>query len=283
MKKLTLFVSLSFLIFNTSINAQKSTDKVAKRNINAPITTKTKFNSEKNSNLPNDLELLEESRRLLIADMYGMMYEISGLFTELERSESLETIVDEFDGSQGINEGSSMAENRKSALKRLEEMKSNLIIPELSEISGQNPMDANSMTVTEGFRRILENKVQDVLKKTDQLSGIGAKVTELNNTSYVSQNFKKQISWSFAILVGLVIVGFFFIAYRDELIRRTIFSGDAGLQFIAIFSIIIAIILFGITGTLEGKELSALLGGISGYILGRSSIAKGDQNASKAN
>jgi hypothetical protein len=34
---------------------------------------------------------------------------------------------------------------------------------------------------------------------------------------------------------------------------------------------VIAIILFGITGILEGKELSALLGGLSGYILGRTS------------
>ena len=31
----------------------------------------------------------------------------------------------------------------------------------------------------------------------------------------------------------------------------------------------IAIILFGITNILAGKELAALLGGLSGYILGR--------------
>ncbi|MBL4605025.1 MAG: ORF6C domain-containing protein, partial [Flavobacteriaceae bacterium] len=81
------------------------------------------------------------------------------------------------------------------------------------------------MSVTEGFRRIIENKVQEILKKTDRLSTVGTKVTELNNTSYVSQNFKKQISWSFAGLVGMVISGFFIIAYKDEEIRKTIFSG----------------------------------------------------------
>ena len=36
-----------------------------------------------------------------------------------------------------------------------------------------------------------------------------------------------------------------------------------------LFSLVIAIILFGITEILQAKELSALLGGISGYILGR--------------
>ena len=47
-----------------------------------------------------------------------------------------------------------------------------------------------------------------------------------------------------------------------------------GIQFITLFALVIAIILFGITGILEGKELSALLGGLSGYILGRSTTTK---------
>ncbi len=71
-------------------------------------------------------------------------------------------------------------------------------------------------------------------------------------------------------MVGLVILGFLYIAARDAGVRRTIFSGDAGI--LTLFSLVIAIILFGITGILEGMELSALLGGISGYILGRTAF-----------
>jgi hypothetical protein len=74
---------------------------------------------------------------------------------------------------------------------------------------------------------------------------------------------------AFALLVGLVILCFFYIARIDERVRQAIFSGQAGIQFITLFSLVIAIILFGITGILEGKELAALLGGLSGYILGR--------------
>jgi hypothetical protein len=84
------------------------------------------------------------------------------------------------------------------------------------------------------------------------------------------QDFKLTMSIYFAILVGLVIVGFFVLAFVDERVRRTIFSGEAGIQFLTLFSIVIAIILFGITGILQDKELAALLGGLSGYILGRS-------------
>lgn len=39
--------------------------------------------------------------------------------------------------------------------------------------------------------------------------------------------------------------------------------GQSGIQFLTLFSLVIAIILFGITGILKGKELAALLGGLS--------------------
>ena len=84
----------------------------------------------------------------------------------------------------------------------------------------------------------------------------------------------------FAGLIGLVIVGFFVLSFKDKLIRRAIFSGQTGIQFLTLFSIVIAIILFGITSILADKELSALLGGLSGYILGRhSGPARGDSDA----
>ncbi len=224
--------------------------------------------------LPNDLHELEVERLELISNMYGMMYEISSLFTELERSESLEKLVKNYEEIKEMNEDTTVfSTDYQLQLKRLQDIKAQIILPALNSEVGVSSVDIESMSVSEGFRRIIENKVQDVLKKTDQLSSVGAKVTELNNTSYVGQNFKKQISWSFAFLVGIVIVGFFIIAHRDDQIRKSIFTGDTGLQFITIFSIIIAIILFGITEILGGKEISALIGGISGYILGRTSLS----------
>jgi hypothetical protein len=83
------------------------------------------------------------------------------------------------------------------------------------------------------------------------------------------QNFKANMSTTFAYLVGAVIFGFFVVALWDETVRVPIFSHESGIQFITLFSLVIAIILFGIVGILEGKELAALLGGLSGYILGR--------------
>jgi hypothetical protein len=88
-----------------------------------------------------------------------------------------------------------------------------------------------------------------------------------------AQEFKSQLSIIFAALIAFVIIGFFVIASIDDKVRAAIFSGQSGIQFLTLFSLVIAIILFGITGILEGKELAALLGGLSGYILGRSTTA----------
>jgi hypothetical protein len=90
------------------------------------------------------------------------------------------------------------------------------------------------------------------------------------------QNFKLWMSGAFAILIGFVIAGFYFLLSKDASIARAIFSGQGGIQFLTLFSIVIAIILFGITNILEGKELAALLGGLSGYILGKYNAGGGD-------
>jgi hypothetical protein len=107
--------------------------------------------------------------------------------------------------------------------------------------------------------------------KKQQKIQVEQKMSDLLNIEKPRQNFKTSMSRVFAALVGLVIIGFFVIAWRDESVRREIFGGQAGIQFITLFSLIIAIILFGITGILQDKELAALLGGLSGYILGRGS------------
>jgi hypothetical protein len=105
--------------------------------------------------------------------------------------------------------------------------------------------------------------------KEKELFDVESQISEALARDVVAQNFKSQISLYFAILVGFMILCFFGVAFYDDKVRVTIFSGQAGMQFVTLFSLIIAIILFGITGILGDKELSALLGGLSGYILGR--------------
>jgi hypothetical protein len=99
-------------------------------------------------------------------------------------------------------------------------------------------------------------------------------MTKTAETFLVGGRLSPSCSTIFAILIGVVIGGFFLMAWIDDTVRRAIFSGQTGLRFVTLFSIVIAIILFGITGILQDKELAALLGRLSGYILGRYSAPK---------
>jgi Txe/YoeB family toxin of Txe-Axe toxin-antitoxin module len=119
----------------------------------------------------------------------------------------------------------------------------------------------------------LQTLLRAVNSDIDCLTRAQAQVDETINTLLIPETqkntFKLWVSALFAFMVILVIVGFFTVAFRDKSVASAIFSNQTGIQFVTLFSLVIAIILFGITDILQAKELSALLGGISGYILGR--------------
>jgi hypothetical protein len=119
-------------------------------------------------------------------------------------------------------------------------------------------------------RETLETEVRDLRYYLNVLDDA---IAGLFVTSDHENQFRLWVSATFASLVAVVIMGFFFIAFRERTVSVSIFSSDSGLQFVTLFSLIIAIILFGIINILEGRELAALLGGLSGYILGRSALA----------
>lgn len=117
-------------------------------------------------------------------------------------------------------------------------------------------------------KELTESRAQ-LKDKEKQLSEIESQINDLLSRDIVAQEFKTKISLYFAMVIAIMIICFFGISFYDPKVRLTIFSGQAGMQFVTLFSLIIAIILFGITGVLGDKELAALLGGLSGYILGR--------------
>lgn len=129
------------------------------------------------------------------------------------------------------------------------------------------------LITVQGEIATLNGRIADRKKEIAELSREQSEIENRINLLLIPQNqenqFKLYITGAFTVLVGLVIVGFFIVAVADEKVRQSIFSSQSGIQFLTLFSLVIAIILFGITKILEGKELAALLGGLSGYILGR--------------
>ena len=151
--------------------------------------------------------------------------------------------------------------------KRLEKLRQKPNKTEDDESSAQALDNAIKKARTEDDIRKEINDKEGIVAQNSNLSlCVQSRLFQLS-----SPDFKQSISNTFAILIGAVIVFFFVLAIIDETMRRAIFSGETGIQFITLFSLVIAIILFGVTGILEDKELAALLGGLSGYILGRTS------------
>jgi len=112
-------------------------------------------------------------------------------------------------------------------------------------------------------------------------SAASQRIEQIDGTIFnyllVQENDKRYTLYStlvFGVAVVIVIGSFFFVAYKSEAVRNSIFANDSGLQFVTLFSLVIAIILFGVLKILEGRELAALLGGLSGYILGRGGITR---------
>jgi hypothetical protein len=152
--------------------------------------------------------------------------------------------------------------------------KRNEIAPIVEALKGAIANASKSIAMIEPMR----TELADALSVLDRESSF---LLEMNQDQSGYVRFTTTI---FAILVGGVIAGFFIIAFKTDNLREAIFGDDRGIQFITLFALVIAIILFGILGILEGKELSALLGGLSGYILGRGSInpSRGQQGSNPA-
>lgn len=104
-------------------------------------------------------------------------------------------------------------------------------------------------------------------------NNIEYKINQLMIPKISQQNFMFWASIAFVLLMLILLYTFFKVVNTDINVRVMIFGSDSGIQFVTLFSIIIAIILFGLTGVLEGKELSALLGSVAGYILGKAKFS----------
>ena len=151
-------------------------------------------------------------------------------------------------------------------------------LDDLQKKPQKTPLEEQTIQALEATLRNLrsDKAISDEIAQKNQvlardktlLQCIQGKISQLTSPE---QKFRTDTSWVFAGLISAVIIGFFVLAFKDEVMRRAIFSGETGIQFLTLFSVVIAIILFGIINILEGKELAALLGGLSGYILGRTS------------
>ena len=206
------------------------------------------------TNMPNDFLELADMRGQLKIDIASLEEDIKNLPSKIEEAKAAESDLRDAD-----------EQLKKLQDKAVKSAADEQQIEFLTKIKASNQkLLAGKSSAT--YQSDLDQKKAEFKEKTQLL-----RCTEKLISGFFSpeESFKTWMSFAFAFLILLVIVGFFLLSYKDARIRQAIFSGQAGMQFLTLFSLVIAIILFGITGILQDKELAALLGGLSGYILGR--------------
>jgi hypothetical protein len=171
------------------------------------------------------------------------------------------------DVEQDLRQAESDVRRRERAIREARERKApptelRGLADDLEDVKDRTAM---MKTVHDQRQRLVMEQDQ----RKQQLAAVESQIEVMLAPEILYQTFKTYVSIIFALLVLAVIVGFFSVAWRDETVRHSLFASAAAIQFVTLFSLVIAITLFGVVGILEGRELSALLGGLSGYILGR--------------
>jgi hypothetical protein len=171
-------------------------------------------------------------------------------------------------------------EKAKSDLDKLEKRAATPPTPEQQnriDVQARNVVQiSENLETMKTSKPILDANKADQAKKRARLRDVEQRIASLFDATRDVNQFRLYATITFGVLVFIVVSGFYLIAWNKQGVAQTIFAGELGMQFITLFLIVIAIILFGIMGTLEGKELSALLGGLSGYILGRAGTKRSE-------
>ena len=223
--------------------------------------------------LPDDFQALVLLRKNILAEQ-------SQLDAELRKKRAEQQVIayDAASIDSTISRITSSMQDLESQIAELEAIipRTDIQDSTLQELKGYFQSDKYHLQRAEDDKkRYLENQTRigeiELLlgRLINNLVPVEQKIADYLNIEEERNTFRTWISIAFCILVAIVIIGFYVIAWKKELIAESIFSGEKGIQFVTIFLLVIAIILFGIMGILESKELSALLGGLSGYILGR--------------
>ncbi len=243
----TIFLTCSFTITVLAQNPETQT---------APPSQAT--NTDLSS--VTDVRPLFAERETLIKrlrDLDQDIAEVSGRLSNLPPAETLEQDLQKINRDlENAQKATSPDQQRIDALKRA--------------IENTN----DSLQIVKNSAPILRAKTADREEKRQRLFAIEQRIASLFDATRDTNRFRSLATWAFTGLVLVVVGGFFFIAYRKDGIASKIFGGEMGMQFVTLFLIVIAIILFGIMGTLEGRELAALLGGLSGYILGKTGLKR---------
>lgn len=278
-------INHEFISFTSYFQTEENTVRSA--------TPGTNRSNKVPSDLTSAFPLLHQERRWAIDESRRLEIEVRNLqasirpavlplqlIPESEYKERIAKIDEDIIAFERVERGSAPEETKNDArlaLLSLTRQKGGLNANwEQQQIQKRDYDEQRAINRQLDCSRMKISRISDYILSLDDVINSGLLTTDANN------KFKLYITIAFSALIGTVIIGFFSMVMFERKFRDILFSNDSALQFVTLFSLIIAIILFGVVNILEGRELSALLGGLSGYILGRGNSLMGSfSNANK--
>jgi hypothetical protein len=238
-----------------------------------------------NTTSAEKFESLREERNWALSEIRRRQNELSALnanphqkpvpvpvLSEQAYNAQIEMIDSKITGLEGQQNDLSVNEGQRAAAHA-----------QLIDLTGQKARKASELIESRQYQSALadylshsqkEQQIRQVLADTeDYIARADSSIDNLLVQTNKNDRFRLLMGGGFVFLVLTLIGCFFGFASRSGSIQD-IFSHDRGLQFITLFSLVIAITLFGVMNILEGRELAALLGGLSGYILGRTNFGE---------
>jgi hypothetical protein len=118
---------------------------------------------------------------------------------------------------------------------------------------------------------VLLTQVEKNKKRINELNMDIVYARRERENKYQIDDFNKLIVVIFAYILAGLLVGFYVLLIwkSHEPVAKDFLAGS-GLQFMALFALIICIAMFGVKGIIDGKELATMLSAIAGFILGKS-------------
>lgn len=80
---------------------------------------------------------------------------------------------------------------------------------------------------------------------------------------------KQAYRWALGFSAGTSVALLALLVFGNPEVRRTVFREVRATELVTVLAIVMAVIFFGAIRTLNGEAVAGLLGGISGYVLGR--------------